>query len=110
MANRIPRLGGELPTYVIGTPKKPRTVTKQSLQRTINGVMQVGYNPSKFVQRSPRENIGTPGTSKFVQRSPKENIGTPGTSKYVQRDFTNDSMISRNSSTPRKRPLGQRNK
>lgn len=109
MAYRIPRLGGELPTYITGMPKRAPAI-KQSLQRTVNGVMQANYNPSTFVQRSPRENIGTPGTSKFVQRSPKENIGTPGTSTYVQRDFTNDSMTPRNSSTPRKRPLGQRDK
>ena len=97
MAYRIPRLGGELPTYITGMPKRAPAI-KQSLQRTVNGVMQ----------RSPRENIGTPGTSTYVQRSPKENTGTPGTSTYVQRDFTNDSMTPRNSSTPRKRPLGQR--
>ena len=87
MAYRIPRLGGELPTYITGMPKRAPAI-KQSLQRTVNGVMQANYNPSTFVQRSPRENIGTPGTS-----------------TYVQRDFTNDSMTPRNSSTPRKRPV-----
>ena len=105
MAYRIPRLGGELPTYITGMPKRAPAI-KQSLQRTVNGVMQAGYGSKNYVQRSPRENIGTPGSKNFVQRSPKENIGTPSTSKYVQRDFTNDSMAPRNSSTPRKRPVG----
>lgn len=109
MAYRIPRLGGELPTYITGMPKRAPAI-KQSLQRTVNGVMQAGYGSKNFVQRSPRENTGTPGTSTYVQRSPKENTGTPGTSTYVQRDFTNDSITPRNSSTPRKRPLGQRDK
>ena len=104
MAYRIPRLGGELPTYITGMPKRAPAI-KQSLQRTVNGVMQAGYGSKNFVQRSPRENTGTPGTSTYVQRSPKENTGTPGTSTYVQRDFTNDSMTPRNSSTPRKRPV-----
>ena len=104
MAYRIPRLGGELPTYITGMPKRAPAI-KQSLQRTVNGVMQAGYGSKNFVQRSPRENIGTPGTSTYVQRSPKENTGTPGTSTYVQRDFTNDSMTPRTSSTPRKRPV-----
>ncbi len=101
MANRIPRLGGEMPTYLVGKPKKTYKKPRNPV-----GFKDYTGTPgtNNYVQRSFRENIGTPGTSKFVQRSPKENIGTPGTSKYVQRDFTNDSMIPRNSSTPRKRP------
>ena len=58
-----PRLGGELPPYTTmgAKPKKPRMAFPNPLASTGSG---------KSVQRAPRENIGTPGTSKFVQRTP----------------------------------------
>ena len=60
---KTPKLGGELPAYNTMTPKKPR--------KTMPRVMSISApNTSKFVQRTPRENIGTPGTSKLVQRTP----------------------------------------
>ena len=78
---KTPKLGGELPAYnTMGAtkPKKPR--------KTMPRIMSTGMpGTSKFVQRSPREDIGMPGTKNFVQRSPKVNIGTPGTSTFVQR-------------------------
>ena len=40
---------------------------------------------SKYVQRSPREDIGMPGTKNYVQRAPRENIGMPSSSKFVRR-------------------------
>ena len=60
---RTPRLGGELPAYnTMGAkPKKTRMAFPNPLASTGSG---------KTVQRAPRENIGTPGTSKFVQRTP----------------------------------------
>jgi hypothetical protein len=95
MANRIPRPGGEMPTYLVGKPKK--TYKKPS-----NPVGFKDYTgtpgTNNYVQRSFRENIGEPSSSKYVQRSPKENIGEPSSSKYVQRDFTSGNT------TPRKRP------
>lgn len=117
MANRIPRLGGQLPTYVVGNPTqqgrpdKPKT-TKQPIQRTINGVMQAGYGSKNYVQRSPRVNIGTPGTKNYVQRSAKENIGTPGTKNYVPRNpgatVKEGEVLTRRPAkqTPSKRPVG----
>ena len=63
---KTPKLGGELPAYnTMGAtkPKKPR--------KTMPRIMSTGMpGTSKFVQRSPREDIGMPGTSKFVQRMP----------------------------------------
>ena len=95
MANRIPRPGGEMPTYLVGKPKK--TYKKPS-----NPVGFKDYTgtpgTNNYVQRSFRENIGEPSSSTYVQRSPKENIGEPSSSKYVQRDFTSGNT------TPRKRP------
>lgn len=120
MANRIPRLGGQLPTYVVGNPTqqgrpdKPKT-TKQPIQRMVNGLMQAGYGSKNYVQRSPRVNTGTPGTKNFVQRSAKENTGTPGTKRYVQRDYTlggttvkEGEVLTRRPAkqTPSKRPVG----
>ena len=63
MAKRPPRLGGELPAYnTMGAkPKKTRMAFPNPLASTGSG---------KTVQRAPRENLGTPGTSKFVQRTP----------------------------------------
>jgi hypothetical protein len=60
-----PRLGGELPPYTTmgAKPKKPRKVMAFP-----NPLASTGSG--KSVQRAPRENIGTPGTSKFVQRTP----------------------------------------
>jgi hypothetical protein len=60
-----PRLGGELPPYTTmgAKPKKPRKVMAFP-----NPLASTGSG--KTVQRAPRENIGTPGTSKFVQRTP----------------------------------------
>jgi hypothetical protein len=66
MAKRPPRLGGELPAYTTmgaTTPKKPRKVMAFP-----NPLASTGSG--KTVQRAPRENLGTPGTSKFVQRTP----------------------------------------
>ena len=63
---RTPKLGGELPAYnTMGatTPKKPRRVMAFP-----NPLASTGSG--KTVQRAPRENLGTPGTSKFVQRTP----------------------------------------
>ena len=95
MANRIPRPGGEMPTYLVGKPKK--TYKKPS---SPVGFKDYTGTPgtNNYVQRSFRENIGEPSSSKYVQRSPKENIGEPSSSKYVQRDFTSGNT------TPRKRP------
>ena len=58
-----PRLGGELPAYNTMTTKKPRKVMAFP-----NPLASTGSG--KTVQRAPRENLGTPGTSKFVQRTP----------------------------------------
>ena len=60
---RTPKLGGELPAYnTMGAkPKKTRMAFPNPLASTGSG---------KTVQRAPRENPGTPGTSKFVQRTP----------------------------------------
>ena len=60
---RTPKLGGELPAYnTMGAkPKKTRMAFPNPLASTGSG---------KTVQRAPRENLGTPGTSKFVQRTP----------------------------------------
>ena len=63
MAKRPPRLGGELPAYNTMTTKKPRKVMAFP-----NPLASTGSG--KTVQRAPRENLGTPGTSKFVQRTP----------------------------------------
>jgi len=96
VANRIPRLGGEMPTYLVGKPKKTYKKPRNPV-----GFKDYTGTPgtNNYVQRSPRENIGTPGTSTFVQRSAKENIGMPSSSKFVQRDFTSGNT------TPRKRPV-----
>jgi hypothetical protein len=86
---KTPKLGGELPAYnTMGAtkPKKPR--------KTMPRIMSTGMpGTSKFVQRSPREDIGMPGTKNFVQRSPKVSTGMPGTKNYVQR--TPDGIIQR---------------
>lgn len=60
---RTPKLGGELPAYnTMGAkPKKTRMAFPNPLASTGSG---------KTVQRAPRENLNTPGTSKFVQRTP----------------------------------------
>ena len=63
MAKRPPRLGGELPAYNTMTTKKTRRVMAFP-----NPLASTGSG--KTVQRSPREDIGMPGTSKFVQRTP----------------------------------------
>jgi hypothetical protein len=68
MSNKIPRPGGPLPTYVVGKPKKSRTVTKQSFQSTLDTAMQAGYGSKNYTQKSPRVNTGTPGTQRYVQR------------------------------------------
>ena len=62
---RTPKLGGELPAYnTMGAkPKKTRRVMAFP-----NPLASTGSG--KTVQRAPRENLGTPGTSKFVQRTP----------------------------------------
>ena len=63
---KTPKLGGELPAYTTmgaATPKKPRRVMAFP-----NPLASTGSG--KTVQRAPRENLGTPGTSKFVQRTP----------------------------------------
>ena len=89
MANRPPRLGGELPAYTtMGAtkPKKPRRVMAFP-----NPLASTGSGKN-VVQRSPRENIGTPGSKNFVQRSPKVNIGTPGSKNFVQRTPANSSQ------------------
>ena len=63
---KTPKLGGELPAYnTMGAtkPKKPR--------KTMPRIMSTGMpGTSKFVQRSPREDIGMPGTKNYVQRTP----------------------------------------
>ncbi len=105
MSDKIPRQGN-LSSYTTGRIKKRLVGPAKPPQSSFNDLAQANYNPSKFVQRSPRENIGTPGTSKFVQRSAKENIGTPGTSKFVQRDFTNSSSLINKPRVLRKRPVG----
>ena len=67
MANRPPRLGGELPAYTtMGAtkPKKPRRVMAFP-----NPLASTGSGKN-VVQRAPRENIGTPGSKNFVQRTP----------------------------------------
>lgn len=62
---RTPKLGGELPAYTTmgAKPKKTRRVMAFP-----NPLASTGSG--KTVQRAPRENLGTPGTSKFVQRTP----------------------------------------
>ena len=80
MAKKPPRLGGELPAYTTmgAKPKKPRKIMPR--------FMSTGEpSSSKYVQRSPREDIGMPGTKNYVQRAPRENIGTPNSSKFVRR-------------------------
>lgn len=73
-----PKLGGELPAFKTTMTAKPRMPAPR--------FMSTGEpSSSKYVQRSPREDIGMPGTSKFVQRAPRENIGTPNSSKFVRR-------------------------
>ena len=81
MAKKPPRLGGELPAYTTMGATKPKKTRR--VMAFPNPLSSMGS--SKTVQRSPRENIGTPGTKNFVQRSPKVNIGTPGTKNFVQR-------------------------
>ena len=86
---RTPKLGGELPAYnTMGAtkPKKPRKIMPRIMSTGMPGT-------SKFVQRSPREDIGMPGTKNFVPRSPKVSTGMPGTKNYVQR--TPDGVIQR---------------
>ena len=62
---RTPKLGGELPAYTTmgAKPKKTRRVMAFP-----NPLASTGSG--KTVQRAPRENLGTPGSSKFVQRTP----------------------------------------
>ena len=66
MAKRPPRLGGELPAYTTMGATKPKKTRR--VMAFPNPLSSMGS--SKTVQRSPRENLGTPGTSKFVQRMP----------------------------------------
>jgi len=61
VANRIPRPGGELPTYMVGKPKRGSTVTKQSFQRTLDTMTQTGYGSKNYVN--------TPSTKNYAQRS-----------------------------------------
>lgn len=78
-----PKLGGELPAFKTTMTAKPRMPAPRMPAPRF---MSTGEpSSSKYVQRSPREDIGTPGTSKFVQRAPRENIGTPNSSKFVRR-------------------------
>ena len=88
MAKKPPRLGGELPAYTTMGATKPKKTRR--VMAFPNPLSSMGS--SKTVQRSPRENIGTPGTKNFVQRSPKVNIGTPGTKNFVQRTPANSSQ------------------
>ena len=78
-----PKLGGELPAFKTTMTAKPRMPAPRMPAPRF---MSTGEpSSSKYVQRSPRENIGTPGTSTYVQRSPRENISTPNSSKFVRR-------------------------
>ena len=85
---KTPKLGGELPAYnTMGATKPKKTRRVMAFPNPLSSM-----GSSKTVQRSPRENIGTPGTKNFVQRSPKVNIGTPGTKNFVQRTPANSSQ------------------
>ena len=88
MSDKTPRQGN-LSSYTTGRIKKRLVGPANPPQNSFNDLAQANYNPSKFVQRSPRENIGTPGTSKFVQR-----------------DFTNSSSLINKPRVLRKRPVG----
>jgi hypothetical protein len=57
-----PKLGGELPAFKTTMTAKPRMPAPR--------FMSTGEpSSSKYVQRSPRENIGMPSSSKFVRRT-----------------------------------------
>ena len=60
---KTPKLGGELPAFKTTMTAKPRMPAPR--------FMSTGEpSSSKYVQRSPREDIGMPGTSTYVQRMP----------------------------------------
>jgi hypothetical protein len=62
-----PKLGGELPAFKTTMTAKPRMPAPRMPAPRF---MSTGEpSSSKYVQRSPRENIGMPSSSKFVRRT-----------------------------------------
>jgi len=69
VANRIPRPGGELPTYMIGKPKRGPAI-KQSLQRTFDATMNAGYTLGGATVKDGQIMTRRPITKQTIRKRP----------------------------------------